>query len=69
MEAYFESNGFLVRQAGDSISSGGKKTFGLPTIAIFNPMTSANTNDLSFRSLREIVECSIGFSFIYSMGK
>ena len=28
VEAYFESNGFLVRQAGDSISSGGKKTFG-----------------------------------------
>ena len=50
VEAYFESNGFLVRQAGDSISSGGKKKLsGLPTLAIFNPMTSANADDLSFR--------------------
>lgn len=50
IEAYFESNGFLVRQAGESQPETGKKKFSpLPTIAVFNPTKSENTEDLSFR--------------------
>ena len=37
VEAYFESNGFLVRQAGKPDDSNKKKTLPLPTIAVFNP--------------------------------
>ena len=50
IEAYFESNGFLVRQAGESQPETGKKKFSpLPTIAVFNPTKSENTEKLSFR--------------------
>lgn len=50
IEAYFESNGFLVRQAGDvGTESLKKKLPPLPTIAVFNPMISTNTKNLNFR--------------------
>jgi len=50
VEAYFESNGFLVRQAGEShLETGKKKVTPLPTLAVFNPKRSDNGQDLSFR--------------------
>jgi hypothetical protein len=50
IKAYFESNGFLVRQAGNHPEERGKKKgTPLPTIAIFNPKRPDNQIDLSFR--------------------
>ncbi|MDA8823127.1 hypothetical protein N9N41_01380 [Opitutales bacterium] len=50
VEAYFESNGFLVRQAGrpESLSTR-KKLESLLTLAIFNPAVGQNATDLGFR--------------------
>jgi hypothetical protein len=50
MEAYFESNGFLVRQAGkpDTFSSR-KKQEALRTLAIFNPGVTENLPAVAFR--------------------
>lgn len=50
VEAYFESNGFLVRETvsvRDAISQ--KKQSLLPSMAIFNPLTEENGADLGFR--------------------
>ena len=42
VEAYFESNGFFVRQAGKpDDSENKKKTLPLPTIAVFNQRSKA----------------------------
>ena len=50
VEAYFESNGFLVRQAGKpDDSENKKKTLPLPTIAVFNPAIQTSDSQLSFR--------------------
>ena len=50
VEAYFESNGFLVRQAGKpDDSENKKKTLPLPTIAVFNPAIQSSDSQLSFR--------------------
>ena len=50
VEAYFESNGFLVRQAGKpDDSEDKKKTLPLPTIAVFNPAIQSSDSQLSFR--------------------
>ena len=49
-KAYFESNGFLVRQAGTHPQEPAKKkVVPLPTIAVFNPNGSDNGIDLNFR--------------------
>lgn len=50
MEAYFESNGFLVRRAGrvESVVSR-KKQDSLLTLAIFNPAVLQNSSSLSHR--------------------
>ena len=43
IEAYFESNGFLVRQAGKAETITNRKKRGaLPTLAIFNPAVLTN---------------------------
>ena len=50
MEAYFESNGFLVRQAGKPNDSEiKKKSLPLPTIAVLNPAVQSSDPNLSFR--------------------
>ena len=50
MEAYFESNGFLVRQAGKPNDSEiKKKSLPLPTIAVLNPAVQSSDTNLSFR--------------------
>lgn len=50
MEAYFESNGFLVRQAGKPNDSEIKtKSLPLPTIAVLNPAVQSSDPNLSFR--------------------
>ena len=50
LEAYFESNGFLVRQTGQiNLSSLKKKQQPLPTFAVFNPMTEKNSDALGYR--------------------
>lgn len=50
VETYFESNGFLVRRAGEPhVESRKKKVSPLPTLAIFNPKRSENEQDLGFR--------------------
>ena len=50
VEAYFESNGFLVRQAGKpGTLSTRKKLESLLTLAIFNPAVGQNGADLGFR--------------------
>ncbi len=50
MEAYFESNGFLVRQAGKpNDSESKKKSLPLPTIAVLNPAVQSSDPNLSFR--------------------
>ena len=50
MEAYFESNGFLIRQANEPVqTSGKKKNSDLPTMAIFNPLQDENDRELGFR--------------------
>ena len=50
VEAYFETNGFLIRQA-QNIESGKfrKKQESLPTLAIFNPLVESNSTTSSFR--------------------
>jgi hypothetical protein len=50
MEAYFESNGFLIRQAGraESVASR-KKQESLLTLAIFNPAVLQNSTSLGLR--------------------
>jgi hypothetical protein len=50
MEAYFESNGFLIRQAG-KVESGAsrKKQESLLTLAIFNPAVLQNFTSLGLR--------------------
>ena len=50
VESYFESNGFLVKgtaSSGDALSS--KKEKRLPSMAIFNPLTQGNDQNLGFR--------------------
>ena len=50
LEAYFESNGFLVRQAGKPNDSEiKKKSLPLPTIAVLNPAVQSSDPNLSFR--------------------
>ena len=50
VEAYFESNGFLVRQAGKPAQvSARKNSEPLLTLAIFNPAILQNQSDLGFR--------------------
>ena len=50
MEAYFESNGFLVRQAGKPNDSEiKKKSLPFPTIAVLNPAVQSSDPNLSFR--------------------
>tara|TARA_X000000950_G_scaffold91446_2_gene115106 strand:+ start:1145 stop:1756 length:612 start_codon:yes stop_codon:yes gene_type:complete len=50
LEAYFESNGFLVRQAGKpNDSESKKKSLPLPTIAVLNPAVQSSDPNLSFR--------------------
>ena len=50
VEAYFESNGFLVRQAGKPAPvSARKNSEPLLTLAIFNPAILQNGSDLGFR--------------------
>ena len=50
MEAYFESNGFLVRQAGKPNDPEiKKKSLPLPTIAVLNPAVQSSDPNLSFR--------------------
>ena len=50
VEAYFESNGFLVRQAGNPAPvSARKNSEPLLTLAIFNPAILQNGSDLGFR--------------------
>ncbi len=50
VEAYFQSNGFLVRQVGEPlVESGKRKPSPLPSLAVFNPSKSENTDDLNFR--------------------
>ena len=50
VEAYFETNGFLIRQA-QNIESGKfrKKQESLPTLTIFNPLVECNSTTSSFR--------------------
>ena len=50
IEAYFESNGFLVRQAGKAETITNRKKRGaLPTLAIFNPAVLTNSSSLGVR--------------------
>ena len=50
MEAYFESNGFLVRQAGKpELLSNTKKHETPRTLAIFNPRVIENNSSMGFR--------------------
>ncbi len=50
VEAYFESNGFLVRQTSQmKITFSKKKLHPLPTIAVFNPTIDKNQESLGFR--------------------
>lgn len=50
VEAYFESNGFLVRQTSRTkLTFSKKKHHPLPTIAVFNPTTEKNQESLGFR--------------------
>lgn len=50
IEAYFESNGFLVRQTVRVEDPVSKKKLGtLPTFAVFNPLVNENEQDLGFR--------------------
>ena len=49
IKAYFESNGFLIRQAGQNIEGLSKKKNGFPTFAVLNPSCQKNGTDLSFR--------------------
>ena len=50
IEAYFESNGFLVRQTVRAEDPSSKKKPGkLPVLAVFNPLVQENATDLGFR--------------------
>ena len=52
VEAYFESNGFLVRQApvsNHSLSQGKKKLDALPAITVLNPRVGQNDHQLNTR--------------------
>ena len=50
VEAYFESNGFLVRQVVNTDSFSVRKRYvPLQTLAIFNPIVEKNANSLGFR--------------------
>ena len=50
IEAYFESNGFLVRQTVRAEDPSSKKKQGkLPVLAVFNPLVQENGTDLGFR--------------------
>jgi len=69
MEAYFESNGFLVRQAGrvESVTIR-KKPESVMTLAIFNPAVSENSASLGLRlytgdliKIRSALVSSIGW--------
>ena len=50
VEAYFESNGFLIRKVGmPDESDSKKKKYPFPTIAVLNPVIRKNSRSLGFR--------------------